>query len=97
MKRTLSKTGLIGLGILAAFGLYLVCVVATFLAGGWVYSVALGAQVAPLVAIAVIGYLWTRRRATTSWPLIVAMAVTLFVLAAPAFCDSPSMASVLFR
>ncbi|WP_241204897.1 PPE domain-containing protein [Mycobacterium sp. PSTR-4-N] len=97
MKRTLSMTGLIGLGILAAFGLYLVCVVATFLAGGWVYSIALGAQVAPLIAIAVIGYLWTRRRDTTSWPLIVAMAVTLFVLAALAFYDSPSLASVLFR
>lgn len=88
VKRALSTAGMLGLGVLAAIGIYLACVVATFLAGGWVYSIALGAQVAPVIGTAIVIYRWTRRRITTSWPMMAAMVVTQVVMATLAFQDS---------
>jgi hypothetical protein len=92
-----SKTGMLVLGVLAAIGIYLVCVVATFLAGGWVYSIALAAYVAPVIAWAIVIYRWTRRRSATSWPMVAAMMTTQVVFATVvAFLDSSS-AALLFR
>jgi hypothetical protein len=97
MKRTLSMAGMLTAGVVAAFGIYLVCVVAMFLAGGWVYSIALGAQLAPVVTIAIGIYCWTRRRDSTLWPLMAAMTATQLVLAALGFLDNSSAATLLFR
>lgn len=97
VKRALSTAGMLGLGVLAAIGIYLACVVATFLAGGWVYSITLGAQVAPVIAMAIVIYRWTRRRATTSWSMMAAMVATQVVLAVLAFLDSPSAALMWFH
>jgi hypothetical protein len=97
MKRALSMTGLIGLGVLAALVLYVVCVLVTFLLGGLFYSVSLGAVFAPVVALAILGYLWVWRRDATSWPIVVTMLVVQIVIAAFAFHDSPSTALMLVR
>lgn len=92
VKRALSTPGMLCLGVLAAVGIYLACVLVTFLLGGLFYSVTLGAMVAPVIAFAILAYRWTRRRATTAWPLVTAMVVTQVVFAALAFLDSPSTA-----
>jgi len=97
VKRALSATGMVSLGVLAAVGIYLACVVVTFLLGGWVYSVTLGAQLAPLIAAVIVIYRWTRRRSTTSWPMMSAMVATQVVLAVMAFLDSPSTATMWFH
>lgn len=97
MKRTLSTTGLIGLGVLAAIVLYVLCVLVTFVLGGLFYSVSLGAVVAPVVALAILLYLWFWRRDATSWPIVVTMLVVQIGIAALAFHDSPSTALMLFH
>jgi ABC-type lipoprotein release transport system permease subunit len=97
MKRTVSVTGLVGLGILAALGLYVVCVLVTFILGGLFYSVTLGAIVAAFVALVILAYLWGRRRNATSWPVVVAMVASQLAIAALAIQDSPSTALMLFR
>ena len=97
MKRTVSVTGLVGLGILAALGLYVVCVLVTFILGGLFYSVTLGAIVGAFVALVILAYLWGRRRNATSWPVVVAMVASQLAIAALAIQDSPSTALMLFR
>ena len=59
VKRALSMAGVLGLGVLAAIGIYLACAVVTVLSGGMFYSVTLGAVVAPVVAIVIVIYRWT--------------------------------------
>ncbi|CAA0091657.1 Uncharacterised protein [Mycolicibacterium vanbaalenii] len=97
VKRALSTSGMLCLGVLAATGIYLACVLVTFMLGGMFYSITLGAMVAPVVAFVIFAYRWTRRRATTAWPLMTAMVVTQVVIAAAAFLDSPSTATMWFH
>ena len=85
------------LGVAAAVAIYVACVLVTFVLGGMLYSVTLGAMVAPAVAIAIVGYRWTWRRATTAWPLLISMVTTQVVIAALAFLDSPSTALMWFH
>ncbi|MCH9731917.1 MAG: hypothetical protein K0U84_19955 [Actinomycetia bacterium] len=56
------------------------------------YSVTLAAMLAPVVAIAILVYLWSRRCGTTPWPLVTTMVATQIVIAALAFLDSPQTA-----
>lgn len=97
VKHALSTAGMVCLGVFAAVGIYLTCVLVTFILGGMFYSVTLGAMVAPVVAVAIFAYRWTRRRPTTAWPLVTVMVVTQVVIAALAFLDSPPTASMWFR
>lgn len=97
VRHALSTAGFVCLGVIAAFGSYLACVVITLLLGGLFYSVTLGAMVAPVITFAIFVYRWTRRRTTTPWPLVTAMVVTQVVIAGLAFLDSPSAALMLFR
>ena len=97
MKRALSTAGFVGMGVLAAVALYVVCVVAVFLLGGLFYSMTLGAVLAVVVALLIVLCLWTRRRDTTSGPLAVAMLGSQIVIACLAIYDSPSTALMLFH
>jgi len=97
VKHALSTAAMVCLGVAAAVGVYLACVLVTFVLGGMFYSMTLGAMVAPVVAFAIFAYRWTRRRETTTWPLVTAMVVTNVVIAALAFLDSPSTALMWFR
>ena len=63
----------LGLGVLAGIGIYLVCVLVTYLLGGMYYSVTLGALVALAVSVVILAYRWMRRRTATSWPMVGAM------------------------
>lgn len=97
MKRTPSTAGFVGVGVLAAVALYVVCVVATTLLGGLFYSMTLGAMLAVVIALLIGLYLWTRRRHNTSGRLLVAMLGAQIVIAGLAIHDSPSTALMLFR
>lgn len=63
----------LGLGVFAAIGNYLVCVLVTYLLGGMYYSVTLVALVALSVSVAILTYRWVRRRTATSWSMVGAM------------------------
>lgn len=88
--------GRIGVGIVAALMFYLVCALATFLLGGWVYSVAWGTVVAPLLTAAILVYLWFRQRDTAPWTVMVTMLTTQVVLAAVAVSGGPGTAQTMF-
>jgi hypothetical protein len=97
VKRALCATGMFGLGILAAIGIYLACVIVAFLLGGLFYSLTLGGLIAPLVAVVIVIYRWTRRRSTTSWPMMSAMVATQVTLAVWLFLESPSLTRTWFH
>lgn len=87
----------LGLGVLAGIGIYLVCVLVTYLLGGMYYSVTLGALVALAVSVVILAYRWMRRRTATSWPMVGAMVAVQVVIAALAVQDSPSTALMWLR
>jgi hypothetical protein len=97
MKRTLSTAGFVGMGVLAAVALYVMCVVVTSLLGGLFYSMTLGAMLAVVVALIIVLCVWIRRRHTISGPLVVAMLGSQIVIACLAIHDSPSTALMLFH
>ena len=97
MKRTLSTAGFVGMGVLAAVALYVVCVVVMSLLGGLFYAMTLGAVLAMIVALIIVLCVWIRRRHNISGPLVVAMLGSQIVIAGLAVHDSPSTVLMLFH
>ena len=96
MKRVVFTVAMVVLGVLAAFGVALVCTVAFFALGGIFYSFSLGVVYAPVITVpfAICRFVWWRD--TTSWPLVVSMVVTQIVMSVLAIMDSPRVATMLW-